>query len=138
MDEKRNRAETRSPHKSILMDETITLAPATFNAYPVSIDLKKTPGCHAAGSFDASGGYGNDIEFLIFDEKNYREWEYRMGESHRGEPEDVPALYRSGRVASDTFDISVICSDTYYLVFNNSFSNFSEKVVKVNINLNYG
>ncbi len=95
------------------------------------VDLNKRPGCHLVGGFSASGGTGNDIEVLLFTQKNYREWEYRMRKAFNGEPGVVSSLYRSGRVSESTFDLPLPDSDTYNLVFNNNFSSFIWKDVKI-------
>ena len=129
---------TTGQHEINVIDKMIEVVRGAWNAYTVSVDLTEMPGCHITGSFSASGGYGDDIEFLVFDEKNYKEWEYRMTGNYRGEPKDVPALYRSGRVVTGTFGIPVTRSDTYYLVFNNAFSSFSDKAVMARVYLSYG
>jgi hypothetical protein len=121
-----------------VLDETIAVEPGAWNAYSVPIDLNRMPGCHLTGAFSVAGGYGNDIEVLVFYERGYKEWERRMETGYEGEPREVPALYRSGRVTVASFDIPVPRPDTYYIVFNNQFSNFSLKEVTVRIYLNYG
>ena len=125
-----------SQYQAKVMDETITVTPGVWKAYSVAIDLTKTPNCRITGSFSASGGSGNDIEFLVFNESNYKKWKYEM-ESTTGSPASIPALYRSGRVTRDSFDISVSSTDTYYLVWSNHFSTFSNKAVKVQVYLTY-
>lgn len=135
--EKQHSAKTLIPVGSMVLDETVIVAPGTLRAYRVFIDLAKMSDCRITGSFSALGGSHNDVEFLVFDEKNYVEWEYRMGGYLSSVAGEVPALYRSGRVSTGTFDISVTRTDICYLVFNNSFSAFRSKTVKVKIYLNY-
>jgi hypothetical protein len=125
-----------SQYEAKVIDETIIVKAGEWNAYFVTIDIAETPNCRITGSFSASGGSGNDIEFLVFNESNYKKWEYEM-QSITGSPASIPALHRSGRVTSGSFDISVSHTDTYYLVWSNHFSIFSNKAVKVQVYLAY-
>jgi hypothetical protein len=125
-------------YEAKVLDEMIMVEPGAWRAYPVPIDLDKMPGCHIKGAFNVAGGYGSDIEVIIFYERCYRQWEHRMVRNYRGNPREVPSLYRSGRVAMANFDIELPRSDTYYFVFNNHFSNFSYKEVTARVFLSYG
>jgi hypothetical protein len=81
------------------------------------------------GNFTASGGSGNDIEAYVFSENDFMNWQNRHS---------AKTYYNSGRVTAN--NVSVNLPDdagTYYLVFDNRFSLFSPKVVRVNATLSY-
>jgi hypothetical protein len=73
------------------------------------------------GDFRARGGSGNDIEAGITDENG--------ANGHAGR-----FWYHSGKVTTGSIDVQ-LGPGTYYLVFNNRFSLFTQKVVYANVNL---
>jgi hypothetical protein len=81
------------------------------------------------GHFSASGGSGNDIEAYILDDDNYANWRNRH---------PAGSYYNSGRVTQSTMNVPLApVARTYYLVFNNRFSLFSQKTVNANVELHY-
>jgi len=80
-----------------------------------------------SGSFKASGGSGNDIIVYIFDSINYTNW----SNGHQSS-----AFYNSGQVTVQNINTS-LAPGSYYLVFDNTFSTLTSKVVTTTINLNY-
>lgn len=80
-----------------------------------------------SGSFTASGGSGNDIIAYIFDSIDYTNW----SNNHQSS-----AFYNSGQVTTQNISTS-LAPGSYYLVFDNTFSTFTSKVVNTTVNLNY-
>ncbi|HMD85954.1 MAG TPA: hypothetical protein VKO18_14765 [Terriglobia bacterium] len=80
------------------------------------------------GSFNASGGSGNDIEAVIADEENYVNWinghqsQVFWGTQGKQTTGSIEARLRPGM---------------YYLAFSNKFSVFTSKQVFLEVDLNY-
>jgi hypothetical protein len=81
-------------------------------------------GARVVGRFRASGGSGNDIEVYILDEDAFEN--FRNG--HR-----ASTYYNSGRVTVGKINVHLEEEGTYYLVFSNTFSLFSNKVVNARV-----
>lgn len=81
-----------------------------------------------SGSFNASGGGGNDIEAVIADETNYMNW-------INGHQAQV-FWGTQGKQTTGSIDVG-LRPGTYYLVFSNRFSVFTQKQVFLEVNLNY-
>lgn len=79
------------------------------------------------GSFRAAGGMGNDLKALITNEAGYLNY----ANNH-----NVKAFYQSGKVTADNLNVR-LDPGTYVLIFDNSFSLFSEKTYEANIQLEY-
>jgi len=83
---------------------------------------------HVTGSFNASGGSGNDIEAVIAGESEYTNW--INGHAAR-------VLYGThGKKTTDSFDVRLPPGE-YYLVFSNKFSTLSDKYVFTEVDLKY-
>lgn len=78
-----------------------------------------------AGRFTAEGGSGNDIRVLVLDEDAFVNW--KNGHS-------VNTLYNSGQVTVGRLNLR-LPSGNYYLIFSNTFSTFTNKVVTSDIAL---
>ena len=81
-----------------------------------------------SGSFNASGGGGNDIEAVIADETNYTNWI----NGHQAQ-----VFWQTGGRATTGMIAASLAPGTYYLVFSNRFSMFTEKQVFLDVDLNY-
>jgi hypothetical protein len=80
------------------------------------------------GSFEASGGSGNDIVAAIADETNYVNWA-------NGHSADV--LWQTeGQQTVGSFQVA-LKPGTYYLGVSNRFSPISDKEVTLDVSLNY-
>ena len=80
------------------------------------------------GSFNASGGSGNDITAVIADEANYTNW--INGHQAR--------VFWGTEGKQTTGNLEVrLAPGMYYLVFSNKFSAFTDKQVFLEIDLNY-
>ncbi len=90
-----------------------------------STDIKftLTRDSKVTGTFQASGGAGNDIHVYIFDEAAYTHW--------KGGGE-AKVWYNSGRQAFGEVDISLPAGN-YYIIFSNTFSVLTAKVVTASI-----
>jgi hypothetical protein len=84
---------------------------------------------HLRGNFIARGGMDDDIEAYVFSDEEFMNW--RNGHS-------AESLYSSGKVTVGKFDIDLPSdSGTYYLLFDNTSSLFTQKTVQVNATLTY-
>jgi hypothetical protein len=87
---------------------------------------------HIDGHFDATGGSGNDVEVLLVNQEGLTNWT-----NHH----QAIAYYSSGRLTTDSLNVQLPATTdaatTYYLVFNNAFSLFSNKAVSSDIKLHY-
>jgi len=81
-----------------------------------------------AGSFNASGGGGNDIQAAIADEMNYTNW-------INGHQAQV-FWGTQGKQTTGRFEVK-LAPGMYYLVFSNKFSAFTEKQVFLEVDLKY-
>jgi len=79
------------------------------------------------GTFNASGGTGNDIAAVIADEMNYTNW-------INGHQAQV-FWGTQGKETTGNFELR-LKQGLYYLVFSNKFSAFTDKVF-LEANLNY-
>ena len=81
------------------------------------------------GNFTARGGMDDDIEARVFSDDEFMNWQ--NGQS-------AETLYSSGKVTVGKFDINLPSgSGTYYLVFDNTSSLFTQKSVRLNATLSY-
>jgi hypothetical protein len=96
----------------------------TIDAEGYQVYVVKTPPdatqIHVQGSFNASGGTGNDIEVFIMDTVAFKNWQ----NNHT-----VRAYYDSGRLTTSNFDVALPSGGEFALVFSNTFSSFSRKIV---------
>jgi hypothetical protein len=80
------------------------------------------------GTFSASGAR-NDIEVTLLEETQFTNWQNRR---------NFEAVYESGRVTNATLNVELPANPaTYYVVFSNRFSIFSNKAVVADVNLSY-
>jgi hypothetical protein len=80
------------------------------------------------GSFNASGGSGNDITAVIADQDNYTNW-------INGHQAQV-FWGTQGKQTTGNLDVR-LRPGMYYLVFSNKFSAFTDKQVFLEVDLNY-
>jgi ribosomal protein S27AE len=116
-----------STHSTNLVNALVTVPAAQYEYYQFVVPSGATA-VTVSGSFTASGGTGNDIEVLVFDQTNYVNWENGHAAS---------AYYDSGQVTTGTISVNLPGAGTYYLVYNNSFSATSSKNVQTTVNLTY-
>lgn len=80
------------------------------------------------GSFNASGGAGNDVIAVVTDEMNYTNW-------INGHQSQV-FWSTQGKQTTGNFDLR-LKPGLYYLALSNKFSTFTDKQVFLEANLNY-
>lgn len=110
-------AQNRTP----LVKGSFTVEPRTFKSTRFEISQNT----QVTGRFRAEGGNGNDIEVYIVDEDGFEN--YRNGHA-------VQTYYNSGRVTVSRINIR-LNEGVYYIIFNNQFSSFTNKVVTADIDL---
>jgi len=84
---------------------------------------------HLRANFIARGGTDDNIEAWVFSDEEFMNWQ-------NGQSAEI--IYSSGKVTAGKFDINLPSdSGTYYLVFDNTSSLFTQKTVRVNASLSY-
>lgn len=101
--------------RPIVYSDTFTVQPGDTRYIPLTVrELNRI-----AGNFSVEGGSGNDIDFSIKDP---------FGN----------LLQQAGRVSrSQSFAFVAAAAGEYRLYFDNSFSTFSNKVVKYSVTVNW-
>lgn len=85
-------------------------------------------GARLTGSFNASGGSGNDITAVIAEEREFINWI----NGH-----EAMVFYGTrGKKTTDRFDVTLAPGE-YYLGFSNKFSMFTDKYVFAEVDLTY-
>jgi hypothetical protein len=105
----------------------ISVKPGGFVEYRITIDADMVDPV-ISGSFNASGGSGNDITAVIADEMNYTNW--INGHAAR------VFWGTGGKQTTGNFEVR-LRPGQYYLVFSNKFSTFSEKQVFIELDLDH-
>ena len=112
---------------SNLVNGTITVNSGSY--YDVSFTVTSAmTNPTVIGSFQASGGSGNDIIALVLDSISFTNW----SNGHQVSP-----LYNSGQLTTANINASITGTGTYYLVFSNQFSTFTSKQVSTSVNLQW-
>jgi hypothetical protein len=97
----------------------------------VQYRVQITPGmreARIAGSFNASGGSGNDVVVVIAEEAEFTNWI----NGH-----EAKVYYSThGKKTTDNFDVR-LGPGTYYFAISNQFSMLSDKYVFLEVALNY-
>ena len=93
------------------------------------IPIKDMRDIHITGHFLALGGFGNDIDVVLAEEKEFGKWMDRQ---------PAKVYYQSGKTTSGDIDVKLSPLDaTYYLSFDNRFSVLSAKTINADISLFY-
>lgn len=109
------------PRQLALAEPALTVAPGQYVFYKFTAPDRG----RVTGRFRAAGGSGNDIQVLILDSDQFENW--RNGHN-------TSAYYNSQKVTVSNVD-AMLREGTYYLVFNNNFSAFSNKAITADIKL---
>jgi hypothetical protein len=116
------------PRVMNLVDTAFTLNAAQGMHWNFTVPANATD-VRVEGTFNASGGTGNDVEVYLLNDDEFVNWQNRHA---------VSALYNSGRMTQGTLDaVLPPGAGTYHLVFSNKFSLFSPKAVRASIRLRY-
>ncbi len=116
------------PRAQSLIAAQIAVPRGALQSVPFTIDADRMQGARVVGRFEAAGGRGNDVEVFITDADG-------LVNLQNGHPADV--LYQSGKVTTGEIAVSVPKAGSYFLVFNNRFSVFSDKFISGPIELRY-
>ena len=105
----------------------VTVQARGYTQYPISI-LPEMGNTNVSGTFNASGGNGNDIIGVIADESNFTNWI----NGHQTQ------VYWStkGRETTGNFSVT-LRPGTYYLAFSNKFSTFTAKQLSLDVQMTY-
>jgi hypothetical protein len=111
-----------------LLNGSIVVEAAGYKYYNFSIN-QNWRNISLTGSFQASGGSGNDIRVLVMTNNDFKN--YTNG--HK-----ASSYYNSGKLTASNVNINLPSqADDYVLVFDNAFSLISDKTVTGNITLSY-
>ncbi|HEX6561968.1 MAG TPA: hypothetical protein VF016_08090 [Nitrososphaera sp.] len=117
----------KSKHSIQLMSGNVAVNPGHYQSYQFNVPSGAT-NTKVTGTFYASGGSGNDIVVTILSQTDYINWQNGHSSSTN---------YNSGKVTTGNINTNLPDGETYYLVFDNSFSIISAKNVSGNIQLEY-
>ena len=111
---------TQTPTKVRLIDAKVIVKPGYYRYYSLHFDTETT----LYGYFIAEGGLGDDIWVVLYTEIGFTNFQ-------KGHPL-TRFYYFSGKVTTDRFMVTIPPGD-YYLVLDNTFSIFSNKVVTIQV-----
>ncbi len=119
---------TKKPHSIPLVSDGLTINQLGYSYFKLQVPAKASS-VEFHGNFTASGGAGNMVEAFLFSADGYENWQRQQYAN---------PLYRSGRVSMDQMDAELPSGPgTYYLVFNNKFSELTPKTIHVQAKLTY-
>jgi hypothetical protein len=98
-----------------------------FVQYPIHV-TPEMRGAHVAGTYNVSGGQGNDIDAVLSGADEFSNW--INGHQAHG------YYFSNGKKTTDRFDVKLQPGD-YILAFSNKFSTFTDKQVFLEVNLKY-
>ena len=81
-----------------------------------------------SGTFEVTAGGSRDINAYVVDEIGYKNFD--NGNNFR-------SFFSARRVTTDRFSIPLFRADTYYVLFSNRFSIFTDKRVDLRLELSY-
>jgi len=83
---------------------------------------------HLIGNFITEGGSGNDVYVYLMSEEEYLN--YANGHNYN-------VIYSSGKATTKSFNIPIPNPGNYILVLDNKFSLFSDKLVRISLDMTY-
>ena len=101
-----------------LINDKIVIDPGSYAYYTLTFNTDTV----LKGYFVARGGSGNDVKVTLYTDVGFINFQ-------NGHP-DTSYYYKSGKVTTDRFTL-LLPAGTYYLVLDNGFSAFSNKVVTI-------
>ncbi|HEV7646266.1 MAG TPA: hypothetical protein VGO50_20190 [Pyrinomonadaceae bacterium] len=110
-----------TPPVNIISGASVNIGAGKYQSY--SFQVRDT--ALLTGKFRAQGGPQNDIEAYILDQDGFLNWTNNRS---------APAYYNSGRLTVGNID-TVLGAGTYYLVFNNRYSQDDRKTVEASLQL---
>jgi hypothetical protein len=112
---------------SNLVNGLLTINGGNYQYYQFTVPSGAS-GIQVSGTFTASGGSGNDIKIYVLGSTSFVNW--KNGHS-------VSTYYNSGQMTTGTISATLPSDGTYYLVYDNTFSLFSQKNVNTQATLSY-
>jgi hypothetical protein len=110
-----------------IINGAFIVEPRTFKPFKIIV-TEDMDSPRLEGTFSATGAR-NDIEVTLLTETQFANWQNRR---------TFEAAYASGRVTSGNIEISLPTTPgTYFVVFSNRFSIFSNKAVTADVQLHY-
>jgi len=109
-----------------IVDDTLVVEPGYYRYYQFSIP-EEAGVVTVNGRFTTTGGEGNDIMVFIMTPDDFINWQNRH---------ESRVYYQSGQKTVDSINVN-LAPGTYYLVYSNTFSLVSNKVVKTNLSYSY-
>lgn len=106
----------------ILADKEFVVPQNDARALFFDIDVSCKTNVKVIGDVSVSGGQNNDIKFFVLDEHNYRKAVMNLLRQ---------TIDEYGQVSRYHFEIPITHSGRYYLVFDNKFSIFSPKTIRI-------
>jgi hypothetical protein len=114
----------RAPQYLTVANSNFALPPGYMQTFTINIPYDSNGG-RVAGRFQAT--QGNNVQAHILDDEGLINLRNRS---------QYRSYYESGRVTVGTIDVR-LAPGTYYLVFENFYSTFSNKVVQANVTLEF-
>jgi hypothetical protein len=105
-----------------------TVAASAKGVFTVQVSSDQVSESTLVARLEASGGAGNDVRVLLFDEDNYLNW----SNGHKAE-----ALFDGGQTTVTHLQAKVVAGRKYLLVLDNSFSWMADKSVKGELFVQY-
>jgi len=113
-----------NPEKAVIVNTAFTVKALDAKYWTFSVGRN---GGNVVGRFRAEGGSGNDIRCLILDGDSFENW--RNGHH-------VRTYYNSDKITVANINVKLGAGD-YVLVFDNTFSNVSNKAVTANVEIQW-
>ena len=111
-----------------IVNGLITVQAGGYNYYIFNVDTSTMHNVTVTGSFQASGGSGNDIVVAILDSTGFT----NFSNGHT-----VTTYYNSGQMTVGSINASLTASGEYYLLYENTFSILSSKNVTTSATLQW-
>jgi len=104
-----------------IVDDVYQVKPGFYNYVGITLPCVGT----VQGGFLASATLGDNIIVYFLDENEFKKYER--------EPTSATVYYQSGKVKSDVFEVGVIPAGNYYVIMDNTYSEFSIKTVQLQV-----
>ena len=110
-----------------IVNGAFIVEPRTFKPFKIVV-TPEMANARLEGTFSATGAR-NDIEVTLLTEAQFTKWQNRRA---------FEATFASGRVTSGNIAVELPATPgTYFVVFSNRFSIFSNKAVNADVQLRY-
>lgn len=114
-------------HKQNIVNGLISVDANGYNFYSFSAP-SGSYNAKVEGRFEASGGSGNDVRVAILDANGFTNYK----NNH-----EASGYYSTGQQTVGDINVNIPSGETLYLVYDNTFSAFSDKNVRTTVDLIY-